>query len=87
MAGTDELASIARDLQTYVDFGSKQAGGTGDNACGQWLAKVLGDLGFAVEWQAVSTPCFTPARCMLTCGETSALLWPQPIVMPTGDQG
>lgn len=82
-----QQAQVAADLERFIGFGSKQAGGDGDNACGDWLAAELRALGFTIERQSVSTPCFTPARCILTCGETTAALWPQPIVRQTGADG
>ncbi len=79
--------SVAEDLRRYLDFGGKQSGGDGDNACGEWLAEELARAGFAVERQGVSVPYFAPQRCELISGESRAELWPQPIVRPTPAQG
>lgn len=83
----EQLSTIAADLDRYVGFGNKQAGGDGDNRCGEWMAEELERAGFAIERQTVSVPYFTPDRCTLTSGDTEAAVWPQPIVVPTGAQG
>lgn len=80
-------ASVAADLERYIGFGSKQAGGAGDNACGTWLAAEIERLGFKIERQEFSAPFFEPTRSELLCGETKAPLWPQPIVVQTGADG
>jgi hypothetical protein len=83
----DLQAGVAADLDKYIGFGSKQAGGAGDNACGTWLAAQIESLGFKVERQEFSTPFFEPVRSELLCGDTKALLWPQPVVVQTGPDG
>lgn len=79
--------SVAADLDRYIGFGSKQAGGKGDVACGEWLDAELQRAGFAVERQDVATPYFEPERAELVCGPARAPVWPQPIVVPTGAAG
>ncbi len=81
------VAAVRADLDRYVGFGGKQSGGAGDNGCGDWLAAELGLAGFTVEQRAISVPWFAPGRCEITAGGSSAPLWPQPIVVPTGDEG
>lgn len=83
----DAQARVAADLGKYIGFGSKQAGGAGDNACGDWLASELGALGFKVERQDVLVPFFEPERAELVCGTAKAAIWPQPIVRQTGPNG
>lgn len=78
---------VAADLDNYIGFGIKQAGGAGDTACGNWLAAELGGLGFSVERQDVPTPWFEAGRAELVCGGTRVAVWPQPIVIPTGAGG
>lgn len=80
-------AQVGADLDRYIAFGSKQAGGAGDNACGEWLAAELAGLGFQIERQSIEAPFFEPARSELSCGEARATLWPQPIVVPTAPGG
>jgi hypothetical protein len=80
-------ARIADDLARYIAFGSKQAGGEGDTACGAWLAAELEHSGFAIERQTVSVPWFAPGRCELVSGDARAPVWPQPIVRQTGSEG
>jgi hypothetical protein len=83
----DLQASVANDLDKYIGFGIKQAGGAGDTACGHWLAAELEGLGYQVERQEFATPFFEPARSELICGDSKAALWPQPIVVQTGPDG
>lgn len=83
----DLQAKVAADLDKYIGFGNKQAGGAGDNACGNWLAAEVEGLGFKVERQEFATPFFEPARSELVCGDAKASLWPQPIVVQTGPDG
>lgn len=83
----DLQAMVASDLDKYIGFGSKQAGGAGDTACGNWLAAELERLDFKIERQEFATPFFEPARSELLCGESRAPLWPQPIVVQTGPDG
>jgi hypothetical protein len=83
----DLQALVATDLDKYVGFGNKQAGGAGDTACGTWLAAELEGLGYKVERQEFATPFFEPTRSELLCGEAKAALWPQPIVTQTAPDG
>jgi hypothetical protein len=83
----DLQARVAADLDKYIGFGSKQAGGPGDIACGNWLAAELDDLGFKIERQEVATPFFEPTRSELLCDDAKAPLWPQPIVVQTAPGG
>ncbi|MFV3129892.1 hypothetical protein [Niveispirillum sp. KHB5.9] len=78
---------VAADLAKYIGFGSKQAGGAGDNAAGEWLVGELEQLGFKVERQSVPTPYFETTRAELLCGDARATVWPQPIVITTGPDG
>jgi hypothetical protein len=78
---------IAADLDRYVGFGNKAAGGDGDNACGEWLAAALLAQGFAIARQTVSVPWFAADRAEVACNGTTAPVWPQPIVVPTGTGG
>jgi hypothetical protein len=80
-------ARVGPDLDRYLGFGSKQAGGPGDLACGEWLSSELERMGFAIERQSLSVPFFEPRRSELVCGATNAGVWPQPIVVPTGAGG
>ncbi len=82
-----DMAGVGEDLRRYIGFGGKQAGGDGDNGCGAWLEAELRRLGFAVARQAIAVPWFEASRCRLTCGEESAPVWAQPIVIPTPDGG
>ncbi len=80
-------AKVAADLDKYIGFGNKQAGGPGDTACGNWLAAELESAGFTIERQEFATPYFEPSRAELLCGESKAAVWPQPIVVQTGPDG
>lgn len=80
-------SQIGADLARYIGFGLKAAGGTGDNACGEWIAAELSRVGFAVSRQEFTCPFFEASRCALTSGSSSAAVWPQPIVRTTGPGG
>lgn len=84
---TIDKKRIRDDLNKYIDFGIKQAGGAGDNACGNWMAVELERASFTVERQNVMAPYFTPQRSELVCDGARATVWPQPIVIPTGPGG
>lgn len=86
-ATADSSAHVAADLDKYIGFGNKQAGGVGDIACGNWLASELENLGFVVERQTFQVPYFAKIRSELTLGDLTAQLWPQPIVVDTGAHG
>ncbi|MNE07783.1 hypothetical protein D3C80_1004140 [compost metagenome] len=80
-------AAVEADLLRYVGYGIKQAGGAGDNACGEWLADELEKAGYAVERQSYAVPFFEPSRAELTMNGARASVYPQPIVIPTGPEG
>ena len=80
-------SAVAADLRRYVGFGNKRAGGAGDEACGQWLAAALGAAGYKVERQYFEVPFFETVRATLVSGGSSVSVYPQPIVVPTGDGG
>ncbi len=86
-ASEDVTGAIARDLQRYVEFGIKQSGSTGDDACGAWLEEELVAAGFRTERQTFSAPWFEAREAHLSCGEVQANVWPQPIVQTTPDGG
>ncbi|MCK5747597.1 MAG: hypothetical protein KAH44_15370, partial [Oricola sp.] len=75
------------DLRRYIGFGLKQSGGAGDEACGAWLEDELAKAGFATERQYFSAPWFEAEQADLVAGDARAVLWPQPIVQPTPEQG
>ncbi|AJA08567.1 hypothetical protein SKP52_08240 [Sphingopyxis fribergensis] len=85
--GATTTNRIAADLRTYIGFGGKQSGGAGDQACGHWLAGELEAAGFAVQMPKLSVPFFEAADCTIQAGEARAILWPQPIVVPTPPMG
>jgi len=87
-AGRDTyLDSLSADLDRYVGYGNKAAGGPGDNAVGEWMAAELTAHGYKIERQTISVPWFTPGRADLVCGEAKANVRPQTIVVPTGPEG
>lgn len=79
--------TIEADLNRYVGFGEKRAGGPGDTACGDWLASELQAAGYAVERQTFAAPYFEASRAELVSGDLTAPVYPQPIVRPTGAEG
>ena len=86
MAGAD-VAHLQAILERYAGFGSKVAGGAGDNACGAWLEERLTTLGFTCERQAFEAPFADVRTASLSVGEHRADVLPQAIVAPTGPQG
>jgi hypothetical protein len=88
-AAAGEAAALQAVLERYVGFGDKASGGTGDEACGAWLAETLEAYGYATARQAFEVPFFAPrtARLALRGGETQAEVIPQAIVVPTGPEG
>ena len=80
-------ARIAADLERYVGFGIKRAGGVGDTACGNWLASALQAAGYKIERQQISVPYFESHTAELVCEGLEASVHPQPIVVPTGPNG
>lgn len=79
--------TVEQDLLKYVQFGEKRAGGPGDTACGDWLAGELEKAGYAVERQTFAAPFFNARRAELAIGEIRAPVYPQPIVVETGEGG
>lgn len=78
---------LEADLNRYVSFGEKRAGGPGDTACGDWLAGELEAAGYVVERQTFTAPYFEAARAELVSGDLAAPIHPQPLVRPTGAAG
>ncbi len=83
--GAEIARIIAADLATYISFGNKRSGGTGDNDCGLWLADELARAGFDVDKPAISVPWFDADDCTIVAGTARAPLAPQPIVIPAHD--
>jgi len=83
--GADTSRTIAADLATYIGFGNKRSGGTGDNDCGHWLAKELVCADYEVDKPAISVPWFDADGCTIVTGSAHAPLAPQPIVIPAHD--
>jgi len=87
MDHADPHGSVAEDLARYISFGNKQSGSAGDNGCGDWLADELVRAGFVVEKPVISVPSFVPGRCVISIADVETTLWPQPIVVPTPEEG
>lgn len=87
MTHASEPGSVETDLLRYTRFGIKRAGGPGDMACGEWLASELASAGYAVERQHFSAPYFETSMAELSCGSSTAKVFPQPIVIETPDNG
>lgn len=83
----EDRSSVAADLERYVEFGVKQSGGKGDNACGAWLERELERAGYAIERLEFAAPYFEPEMCEIECGGQRAEVWPQPVVIPTTEEG
>ena len=82
-----QRSMVETDLRRYVDFGNKQSGGSGDNACGEWLASELATIGYSVERASFTAPHFENTESAVTIGNNKLPLWPQPIVQTTPEKG
>jgi hypothetical protein len=80
-------ARLGADLRQHAQFGEKFTGGAGDLQTADWIAARLTAAGYAVEQPRFSAPFFAITRSILTVGEESADVIPQPIVVPTGPDG
>lgn len=78
---------VAANLARYIAFGNKAAGGSGDTACGNWLAGELATLGYEVERQPFLVPYFDTASAQLSIGADSVNVYAQPIVIQTPPGG
>lgn len=78
---------VQADLDRFVGFGVKASGGTGDIACGRWLAAELAAAGFKVEHQVFDVPWFDCAQATLAVEGATASVVPQAIVVPTSAKG
>jgi hypothetical protein len=87
--GAEAMVSdqLATDLDRYIRFGVKAAGGPGDTACGAWLEEELKRAGFATVRQDFTAPWFEARRAELRAGTAGAPVVPQAIVTPTGPDG
>lgn len=75
------------DLKTYAEAGNKQAGGAGDRATADWIAKRLAAAGFTVERQPFDVPWFETSQCELALGDLKVALVAQPLAAETGAAG
>lgn len=69
---TPGLASLSADLETYVSFGPKNAGGSGDAAVGAWIETRLAGEGFDVERHPVEALAIEQQTPSLVVGEARA---------------
>lgn len=79
--------SIENDLNRYVGFGIKRAGGRGDTACGKWMVGELKKSGYDIHRQTFNVPYFKQKTSQLTCNGVKTSIYAQPIVIPTGPKG
>ena len=84
---TAAMANIQTNLERWVGFGIKAAGGEGDNASGVWIANHLQDCGFAVQRQSLSVPCFLKEIATFTAAATTVEVIPQAVVVATTPAG
>ncbi|WP_440412552.1 hypothetical protein [Neorhizobium petrolearium] len=76
-----------RDLLIHAGFGEKAAGGAGDLATAEWITRELERLGYEVERLRIPVPLFQPCRCEVVGSNCALELFPQPVVVPTPDEG
>lgn len=82
-----DLSSVARDLETYIGFGAKNAGGPGDAASADWMAAELERAGFDIRRHSVQVPILDLETAALHYeqGETRVLpLYTAPLTPPGG---
>ena len=76
-----------RDLLIHAGFGEKAAGGAGDLATAEWITRELEGMGYTVESLQVPVPVFQARRCELAVPNCTLELFPQPVVVPTPEEG
>ena len=74
-------------LDRYLSFGSKQSGGVGDNACGEWVEGFLMAQGLATRRQAIQVPSFAEEAAFLKAGSFQMPILPQFVMTPTEADG
>lgn len=79
--------AAARDLDRYISLGVKASGGSGDNACGEWLGEELATAGYQVARTPFTVPYFEPQRTELATGGAVAQVIPQAVVVQTPPEG
>lgn len=79
--------TIAGDLQAYIGFGAKHAGGRGDQAAAEWMASKLAGLGFSLGRETIDVPWFEPSAAMLAMPGVQAKFLPVGIAVQTPAAG
>lgn len=75
------------DVEAYASAGNKRSGGPGDRWTADWVARRLGDAGFAVERQVFDVPWFETRLCELRLGDLAIALIAQPLENATAEDG
>lgn len=83
----DMTAQLDANLSILAGFGILRSGGSGDEACGDWIRQKLEQAGFRTGEQAFSVPSFKAGQSGLSIGNTSLPIWPQPLVQQTEENG
>lgn len=79
--------TLATDLDRYIAFGVKVAGGPGDTGCGLWLEQELRAAGFATARQSFTVPGFDLREATIAIGAKTVPVIPAGGVVPTGPDG
>jgi hypothetical protein len=81
------LRRLHQDLETHASFGLKYAGGPGDTATADWVARRLSAIGYQVEESEFDTPFFIARNTELRIGSTAVQVVPQAPVAVTAPEG
>ena len=83
----EDTRLITEALDNLARFEDLRSGGAGDVASGEWLETHLANHNFVTSRQAFEAPFFEPHTSVLCVGGTEASVYPQGIVVPTGQDG
>ncbi len=79
--------SLMDDVERYVSFGNKRAGGPGDTAAGEWLEGELAAAGFRCERHIIDVPWFESQTVSLILGDQTLPAYPVGIPVTTDAGG
>jgi hypothetical protein len=86
-AAAADASKIAADLERYVGFGPKHAGGAADESARRWIETELKIAGFRVRRQKINVPYFETKTATISVDGDEAPLLPIGVVVQTGDAG
>lgn len=86
-AAAADASQVAVDLERYVGFGPKHAGGAADESARCWIEAELKTAGFRIRRQKISVPHFETRTATVSVDGDEAPLLPIGVVVQTGDAG